>query len=105
MNIFAGITDLAEFARLLVQAADAVPELRVPIVARLIGRNLDDARQILGASALAVTLEPDLDRALALTLATLDAKGAQPWIARCSIRPCPSSSRASPAVPAAPMRN
>ena len=43
VNIFAGITDLAEFARLLVQAAEAVPELRVPIVARLIGRRLDDA--------------------------------------------------------------
>ena len=43
VNIFAGITDLAEFARLLVQAAALVPELRVPIVARLIGRNLDEA--------------------------------------------------------------
>ena len=75
VNIFAGITDLAEFARLLVQAAAAVPELRVPIVARLIGRNLDDARQILIASGLAVTLEPDLDRALGLTLATLDGRG------------------------------
>ena len=75
VNIFAGITDLAEFARLLVQASAAVPELRVPIVARLIGRNLDEARQILAASALAVTLEPDLDRALSLTLATLDGKG------------------------------
>ena len=77
VNIFAGITDLAEFARLLVQAAAAVPELRVPIIARLIGRNLDDARQILGASNLAVTLEPDLDRALALTLAALDGNGAR----------------------------
>jgi succinyl-CoA synthetase beta subunit len=71
VNIFAGITDLAEFARLLVQAAAAVPELRVPIVARLIGRNLDDARQILSAADLAVTLEPDLDRAIDLTLAAL----------------------------------
>ena len=75
VNIFAGITDLAEFARLLVQAATAVPELRVPIVARLIGRNLDEARQILGASDLAVTLEPDLDHAIGLVLATLDGKG------------------------------
>jgi succinyl-CoA synthetase beta subunit len=75
VNIFAGITDLAEFARLLVQAAAAVPQLRVPIVARLIGRNLDEARQILAASPLAVTLEPDLDRALSLTLATLDCEG------------------------------
>jgi succinyl-CoA synthetase beta subunit len=75
VNIFAGITDLAEFARLLVQAAAAVPELRVPIVARLIGRNLDDARQILAASDLSVTLEPDLDRAIGLALAALDASG------------------------------
>jgi succinyl-CoA synthetase beta subunit len=77
VNIFAGITDLAEFAHLLVQAANEVPELRVPIVARLIGRNLDEARHILRASGLAVTLEPDLKRAIALTLATLDGKGAQ----------------------------
>jgi succinyl-CoA synthetase beta subunit len=75
VNIFAGITDLAEFARLLVQAAGEVPQLRVPIVARLIGRNLDDARQILGASNLTVTLEPDLDRAIDLTLAALGGKG------------------------------
>jgi succinyl-CoA synthetase beta subunit len=74
VNIFAGITDLAEFAHLLVQAAQAVPELRVPIVARLIGRNLDQARQILSESGLAVTLEPDLDRAIALTLAVLARK-------------------------------
>lgn len=76
VNIFAGITDLAEFARLLVQASAAVPELRVPVVARLIGRNLDDARQILAASDLSVTLEPDLDRAIGLTLAMLDGTGA-----------------------------
>lgn len=75
VNIFAGITDLAEFTRLLVHAAAQVPELRVPIVARLIGRNLDEARQLLGASDLAVTLEPDLDRAIGLVLATLDGKG------------------------------
>lgn len=72
VNIFAGITDLAEFSHLLVEAASKVPELRVPIVARLIGRNLDNARHILRASGLAVTLEPDLDRAIALALAVLD---------------------------------
>jgi succinyl-CoA synthetase beta subunit len=77
VNIFAGITDLAEFSRLLVQAAAQVPELRVPVVARLIGRNLDEARQILAASGLAVTLEPDLDRAIGLTLASLDGHGAR----------------------------
>jgi len=73
VNIFAGITDLAEFARLLVEAAAQVPELRVPIIARLIGRNLEDARQILHASTLSVMVEPDLDRAIDLALTTLDA--------------------------------
>ena len=77
VNIFAGITDLAEFARLLVQATAQVPELRVPIIARLIGRNLDDAMQILRASGLVVTVEPDLDRAIDLTLAVLAGKGAR----------------------------
>ncbi len=76
VNIFAGITDLAEFSRLLVQSATEVPDLHVPIVARLIGRGLDDARQILSASGLAVTLEPDLDRAIELTLAALAGHGA-----------------------------
>jgi succinyl-CoA synthetase beta subunit len=77
VNIFAGITDLAEFSHLLVRAASEVPALRVPIIARLIGRNLDDARHILRASGLAVTLEPDLDRAIALALAVLDNNGAR----------------------------
>jgi succinyl-CoA synthetase beta subunit len=76
VNIFAGITDLAEFSRLLVQAASQVPELRVPIVARLIGRNFDDAISILSSSSLPVTVERDLDRAIALTLAALDGHGA-----------------------------
>jgi succinyl-CoA synthetase beta subunit len=75
VNIFAGITDLAEFARLLVQASAQVPELGVPIIARLIGRNLEEAKQILRASQLSVTVEPDLDRAIELTLAALDGKG------------------------------
>jgi succinyl-CoA synthetase beta subunit len=77
VNIFAGITDLGEFARLLVQAKAQVPELRVPFVARLVGRNLDEARQVLLASGLAVTIEPDLENAVQLTLAVLDGKGAR----------------------------
>jgi succinyl-CoA synthetase beta subunit len=75
VNIFAGITDLGEFARLLVQAAAQVPELRVPIIARLIGRNLDDAKRVLETSGLAVTVEPDLERAVELTVAVLAGKG------------------------------
>lgn len=71
VNVFAGITDLGEFARLFVEAAKAVPELRAPVVARLIGRNLEDARRILAASGLDIAIEPDLDRALRLALAAL----------------------------------
>ena len=37
VNIFAGITDLAEFATLLATAIEQHPGLRVPVVARLVG--------------------------------------------------------------------
>jgi succinyl-CoA synthetase beta subunit len=77
VNIFAGITDLAEFARLLAAAAAAVPELRVPIIARLIGRNFDEAKRLLLSSGLAVTVEPDLELAVEQTLALLAGKGAR----------------------------
>ncbi len=66
VNIFAGITDLREFAALLVEALRHVPELRVPIVARLVGNGAEGARSLLEAAGLAITLEPDLDRAVAL---------------------------------------
>lgn len=71
VNIFAGITDLGEFARLLVTALGAAPELRVPIVARLIGRNLDEARRVLAASGFDVTVEPNLERAIERVLGHL----------------------------------
>jgi succinyl-CoA synthetase beta subunit len=77
VNIFAGITDLAEFARLLVEATAAVPELRVPIIARLIGRNFEDAKRILQTSGLAVTVEPDLETAVGLVKAALAREGTQ----------------------------
>ena len=89
VNIFAGITDLAEFTKLLVQAAGQVPELRVPIVARLIGRNLDEARQILAR------VRPRRDaRARPRPRHRPDAGGARrqwraPWIAPCSIPTVP----------------
>ena len=40
INFFAGITHLGEVAKLLVTALNAVPELRVPVTARLIGNGL-----------------------------------------------------------------
>lgn len=74
VNIFAGITDLGEFARLLAAAIKASPSLRIPVVARLVGRNAAEARQILG------TAQPDMlvteDLAEALTQIDLIVRGA-----------------------------
>ncbi len=64
VNIFAGITDLREFARLLIAATEAV-RLEVPIVARLVGNGADEAHAILRTAGLPLLLEPDLDRAVA----------------------------------------
>src|SRR5580698_2219313 len=47
VNIFAGITDLSEFAGLLAAAIQASPGLKVPVVARLVGRNAAEAKWIL----------------------------------------------------------
>jgi succinyl-CoA synthetase beta subunit len=69
VNIFAGITDLGEFARLLVEAIAAVPRLKVPVVARLVGNGLPAAREVLAAAGIA--LHTDLDEALAAVRAEL----------------------------------
>jgi succinyl-CoA synthetase beta subunit len=63
INVFAGITDLGEFARLLVAAIDEAPALKVPVVARLVGNRLPAAREVLSAAGIAV--HTDLDAALA----------------------------------------
>ena len=63
VNIFAGITDLGEFARLLVDAIAAVPQLKAPVVARLVGNGLPQAREVLSAAG--IPLLVDLDDALA----------------------------------------
>ncbi len=64
VNIFAGITNLGEFARLFIQATDALPGFRLPVVARLIGNGLDEAQAIFADRGLALLIEPNLDRAL-----------------------------------------
>jgi succinyl-CoA synthetase beta subunit len=69
VNIFAGITDLGEFSRLLVEAIAAAPQLKVPVVARLIGNGLPAAREVLAAARIA--LYTDLDEALAAVRAHL----------------------------------
>jgi succinyl-CoA synthetase beta subunit len=76
VNVFAGITHLGEFSRLLVEALRQAPQLKVPVVTRLVGNGLDDARKILSEAGIAV--EPDLNRALALVRAVLGPRaGAQ----------------------------
>jgi succinyl-CoA synthetase beta subunit len=50
INIFAGITELGEFSRLLVAALGKVPQLRVPVVARLVGNGLPAAREVLASA-------------------------------------------------------
>lgn len=62
VNIFAGITDLAEFSRLLVAALAEVPRFQIPVVARLVGNGLPAARATLSAAGIA--LYTDLDAAL-----------------------------------------
>src|SRR5581483_9138660 len=63
VNIFAGITHLGEFARLLLKAREAVPQLAAPFVVRLVGTAFDEAEAVLGAAGIAVTT--DLEQAVA----------------------------------------
>lgn len=65
VSVFAGITDLGEFATLLVAAMRAVPELQAPVIARIIGNGFERACHIIAQADLPITVEPDLDRALA----------------------------------------
>ena len=69
VNIFAGITDLGEFSQLLVAALGAATQLKVPVVARLVGNGLPAARETLAAAGIA--LHTDLDEALAAVRAHL----------------------------------
>ncbi|HET7595551.1 MAG TPA: ATP-grasp domain-containing protein [Burkholderiales bacterium] len=63
VNIFAGITDLGEFAQLLLAALRSAPRLRAPVVARLVGNGVESARTVLAEAGIAVVT--DLERALA----------------------------------------
>ncbi|HYH43756.1 MAG TPA: hypothetical protein VD867_17440, partial [Burkholderiales bacterium] len=63
INIFAGITELGEFSRLLVSAIRQAPALKVPVVARLVGNGLPAAQEVLAEAGIA--LHTDLDAALA----------------------------------------
>jgi len=57
VNIFAGITDLGEFARLLLAALRSVPEFRAPVVARLVGNGFEAARAALAEGDIPVVTD------------------------------------------------
>lgn len=65
VNIFAGITDLGEFAALLADALDATPAMRAPVVARLVGRGAAQARDILVSRQPDLFVTEDLEESLA----------------------------------------
>jgi succinyl-CoA synthetase beta subunit len=69
VNIFAGITDLGEFARLLVQALDRSP-LRVPVIARLVGTGERAAIEYLKSERPELAVYSDMEPALAQVIAT-----------------------------------
>ncbi len=64
VNIFAGITDLAVFAALLVRALDELSAPVLPVIARLTGPNAARATRILDSSQFDITVYPDLRPAL-----------------------------------------
>ncbi len=65
VNIFAGITHLEEFSKLLLQALEAVPGFDIPLVARLVGNGEDEGAAVLADTPFEIHFERDLDRALA----------------------------------------
>jgi succinyl-CoA synthetase beta subunit len=64
VNIFAGITDLAEFANLLCTALERTPALKVPIVARIVGNRFSEARDIFAQKRPDIAVEENLTAAL-----------------------------------------
>ena len=66
VNVFAGITDLAEFGDLLATGDRADTQaLRVPVVARLVGRGAAEARRILAERQPGMLVTEDLEEAMA----------------------------------------
>jgi succinyl-CoA synthetase beta subunit len=64
INVFAGITDLRNFAIRFLEAAEIVSLDRMDIVVRLVGLNRQDAVDLFQASKLKVTIVEDLDEAI-----------------------------------------
>lgn len=65
VNIFAGITDLGEFARLLVQALERSPIPQIPVIARLVGTGEAAAIEYLKSARPDLSVYSDMEPALA----------------------------------------
>lgn len=63
VNIFGGIVDCAIVARGLVGALKNNPDFSIPIVVRLEGTNVEEAKRILTSSAVNITTAANLDEA------------------------------------------
>lgn len=74
MNLFAGLSNMADFARLFLIAKAQVPQLRVPFVARLDGLFATEARAVFETDP-DIVFEPDLDQAIARAIAIARAGG------------------------------
>lgn len=66
LNFFAGVTDLEELATLIVMALKHAAPIKVPVVVRLIGHKLAEAKAILKQSDLDLYIESDLELAIDL---------------------------------------
>ena len=86
VNIFAGITDLAEFGALLATAMEQTPSLHVPVVARLVGRGAPEARRILAERQPAMFVTEDLEEALRRIEAVVVSSPSWPGLSRSSVQ-------------------
>jgi succinyl-CoA synthetase beta subunit len=70
VNIFGGIMKCDVIAKGIVAATKAV-DIKIPLVVRLEGTNVDEGRRILDASGLAITVGADLDDAARKAVAAI----------------------------------
>lgn len=71
VNIFGGIVNCATIANGIVQATESM-KLEVPLIVRLEGNNVDNAREILRKSGLNIQTATDLDDAARKAVAALN---------------------------------
>jgi succinyl-CoA synthetase beta subunit len=64
VNVFAGITDLAEFARILVEALRQCPTLTTPVIVRIVGSNEENAKSYLAAVRPDLAVYSDMEAAI-----------------------------------------